>query len=398
MPSVNHSILTWARETAGLTPEEAVKKLSIADTRRIEAVDRLVALEAGETEPTRSMLVKMAKQYRRPLLTFYLSTPPGKGDRGADFRSLTGNPSAAEDALIDALIRDMRARQSMVRAALVDEDEVEPLPFIRSMKMSDGQTLVLSGLETLLDVSVENFYAQPQADAGFNLLRTAVERRGVFVLLKGDLGSYHSEIDTEVFRGLTIADEVAPFIVINDRDARSAWSFTLLHECVHLLLGQTGIGSTRTESDIEQFCDSVAGEFLLQAGELSLLDLRGAHKVEPEIVRRISDFANDRNLSRTMVAYRAYRAGLIGNVTFGHLYDLFRKQWVQERARQRERNRQHRGGPNYYVVRRHRTGQSLISLMQRMMGAGALSTSQAARVLGIKPTQVGAMLDSGGPS
>ena len=104
MPKVNPEILVWARETAGLSREEAVGKLGIRDAQGVKAVDRLASLESGETDPTRPTLVKMAKQYRRPLLTFYLSKPPRKGDRGADFRTLTNQPSPIVNALLDTLI------------------------------------------------------------------------------------------------------------------------------------------------------------------------------------------------------------------------------------------------------------------------------------------------------
>jgi hypothetical protein len=62
LPKVNPEILRWARDTAGLSPEEATQKLKIGDARGETAVDRLLALEAGEIEPTRPMIVKMAKQ------------------------------------------------------------------------------------------------------------------------------------------------------------------------------------------------------------------------------------------------------------------------------------------------------------------------------------------------
>ena len=91
------------------------------------------------------------------------------------------------------------------------------------------------------------------------------------MLLKGDLGNYVSAIDTRVFRGFCIADEVAPFVVINDQDARTAWTFTLLHETVHLLLGHTGVSGAYTESEVERFCDDVAGEFLLPGDEMDEL-------------------------------------------------------------------------------------------------------------------------------
>ena len=398
MPKVNHEILKWARETAGLSPEEAVRKLPIRDAWGVKAVDRLGALETGQIEPTRSTLVSMSKQYRRPLLTFYLSAPPRKGDRGTDFRTLSVGSAPATDAILDALIRETRARQSMVRAVLEDEDEADPLPFVRSKSMSDGQPAVLAALKTLLDVSVKTFHAQPRADAGFELLRTAAEAEGVYVLLKSDLGNYHTAMDTEVFRGFTIADEVAPFIVLNDRDARQAWSFSLLHELVHLILGQSGIGNARIENNTETFCDRVAGDFLLPVDELGLLNLAGAAETEMEVAERISKFANERNLSRTMVAYRAFGNGMIRRDTFNSLYEMFRQQWQQERSRQRERNRQEDVRIDYYVVRRHRTGNALVELTRRMIGAGALTTSRAAKILAVKPHQVQALLDAGRPS
>ena len=398
MPRVNHEILGWARETVGITREEAVKKLGIRDAWGMKAVDRLTALESGEAEPTRPTLVKMAKQYRRPLLTFYLSAPPRKGDRGTDFRTLPGGSEPATDAILDTLIRETRARQSMVRAVLEDEDEAAPLPFVHSKNMSDGQPAILTALKTLLDVSVRTFHAQPRADTGFELLRTAAEAKGVYVLLKGDLGNYHTAMDTEVFRGFTVADEVAPFIVLNDRDARPAWSFSLLHELVHLILGQSGIGNARTENNTEAFCDRVAGDFLLPVDELELLNLPGATATETEVAEQISKFAEERNLSRTMVAYRAFSNRMIRRDTFNSLYAMFRQQWQQERARQRERNRQEDVRIDYYVVRRHRTGQALIDLARRMISSGALTTSRAAKILAVNPHQVQALLDAGRPS
>ena len=154
MPKVNPSILRWARETAGLTLEEATKKLQLGSARGVSAIDRLTALETGDDTPTRPMLVKMAKQYRRPLLTFYMSTPPRRGDRGQDFRTLPEGPIVADEALVDALIRDVRARQSMGRAVLEDEEEAAPLSFVGSKEMSDGVPSVLSSIRDTLQVSL----------------------------------------------------------------------------------------------------------------------------------------------------------------------------------------------------------------------------------------------------
>ncbi len=396
MPEVNPEILAWARETAGLSQESAAKRLGFRDSRTSSAAEKLDALECGDKEPTRPQIVRMADAYRRPLLTFYLPQPPVAGDRGADFRTARSESSLEGDALLDALIRDIRARQSMVQAVLEDEEEAKPLPFIDSHRMEDGLVELLASLRRVLGVELADFRAEANASDAFNLLRGSAESAGIFVLIKGDLGNYRSTIDTSTFRGFSIADPLAPFIVINDNDARPAWSFTLLHETVHLLLGQTGVGSVSAENDVERFCDHVAGEFLLPEEELQGLDLDGLHDIG-EVSERISRFARRTNLGRTMVSYRAYRSALISQQTFGQLSYTYHQQWREERDRNRDQAGDRDGGPNYYVVRRHRLGGRITNLARRMMSDGTLSTSKTARILGVRPRQVQPLLGSTDP-
>ncbi len=397
MPRVNPDILRWARESAGLTPDEAVAKLQLGPARGASAVERLAALEAGEVLPTRPMLVTMAKHYRRPLLTFYLSAPPRRGDRGQDFRTLPEGRSLAQDPLLDALIRDVCARQSMVRAVLEDEEEAALLSFVGSMNMSDGVPPVLSSIRDTLRINLLDFRAQPSPLEAFALLRRAAEEAGVFVLLMGNLGSYHTAIKLKLFRGFALADEIAPFVVINDRDSRAAWSFTLLHELTHVWLGQTGISGARAELAIERLCNDVAGEFLLPRDELEQISLDDATDIRSTELR-ISEFVRGRNLSHSMVAYRLYRAGTIGEDIWRHLSTTFRDKWRQERDRQREQARDQEGGPNFYVVRGHRAGRALLDLVGRMVSVGALTTSKAGKVLGVKAKQVQALLETRRPA
>ena len=401
MPKVNPEILVWARQSAGLTLEEAAKKNQrLRDGQKASAADKLNALELGMAEPSRPVLVEMARVYRRPLVTFYLSKPPAQGERGTDFRTLATDHSTADDALLDALVRDIRARQSMVRAILEDIEEAEPLPFVGSHVIGDGLPEVLASLKSLLDVDLDAYRKQRNATAAFGLLRTRAENAGVFVLLKGNLGSHHTDIvDTDVFRGFTIADDVAPFVIINHHDARPAWSFTLLHELTHLLLGQTGVSGARAENDLERFCDDVASEFLFPHEESKELIFAQGTDFET-IALQISARSNEANVSRTMLAYKIWRSGGIGRDTFNRLKNMFRAQWLSEREERREQTRQQQSGVvvNPYVTRRHQLGQPLVGLVRRAMTSGELTTSKASTVLGVRPSQVSSLFDVGRPS
>ena len=393
MPSVSPEILVWARETAGLTREEAARKLGIRDARGVAAVARLNALETGDASPTRPMIERMAKQYRRPLLTFYLPTPPPKGERGRDFRVLPEGHSEASEALLDALIRDIRARQSMVRALLEDEEDTRRLSYVASMRMSDGVAAVVASIrETLRDKPLRSTNQET-----FPVLRARAEAAGVFVLLVGNLGSHHTAIDVETFRGFALADEIAPFVVINDQDAQSAWSFTLLHELTHIWLGQTGVSGAFAEAAIEAFCNTVASEFLLPSEELMEIQVDDITDLET-IKVRITEFAETRILSSSMVAYRLYQAGRIKKEAWNRLRDFFRERWLQTREERRARAREREGGPSYYIIRRHRVGEALLGLVRRTMADGALSPSKAAKILAVKPANVQAMVRPVGPS
>lgn len=394
MPRVNPAILVWARETAGLTPAEAAQRLGMRDSSGLTAVEKLAQLEGAALVPppiSRAMLLKMSKLYRRPLLTFYLSRVPAKGVRGQDFRTLPTDYSVSDEALVDALVREIRARQSIVREAMEAEDEALPRTFIGKIKLSDGVPAAVQLLRDLLRMSRSEYRGAASHDEAFKRLRKQAEDAGIFVLLQGDLGHYRSQISIETFRGFALADSIAPFVVLNDQDTPTAWSFTLLHEITHLCLGETGISGGRPEGALEQFCNEAASKYLVDDTELQLL---GVNDVTPQDMarRQITDFARPRHLSSTMVSYRLFRTGAISFSSWNELREFYRQMWLKAKARQRERARESESGPNYYVVRRHRVGDALIGFTRRMMADGALTTTKAARVLAVKPQGVRPLL------
>ncbi|MFY1005227.1 hypothetical protein ACNF5F_27840, partial [Escherichia coli] len=74
----------------------------------------------------------MAKAYRRPLLSFYLSAPPEPDRSSLDFRTLPER-SSADEPVVATLLRDVKARQALVRALLEEEDQ-PPVGFVGSSK------------------------------------------------------------------------------------------------------------------------------------------------------------------------------------------------------------------------------------------------------------------------
>ena len=375
----NPAVFAWARESAGLSTADAALLLKVKQ-------ERLEAIERGEEEPSRSLLLKMSNSYRRSLLVFYLPEPPRKANRGRDFRTVTADSSVDAEAEIDALMRDVQARQNVVLSVLVEDEEAKPLDFINSMSLDVGVDAACRLIMNRLGFNREEFRAQANAEQAFAFLREKVEAAGVFVLLLGNLGSYHSAIPVEAFRGFAIADPVAPFVVINDQDAQTAWSFTLMHEVVHLWLGATGVSGGRPEQGIEQFCNEVAAQILVPSKEVARINVEGL--TLEELLDLIAAQAVSWRVSRQMLAYGLYRTGRIGRETWQALDSKLRLLWVSERQRKKEIARGKKGGPNYYVIRRHRLGPAMLNFAGRSLRAGYLSPAKAAQVLGVNPRSV----------
>lgn len=397
MPKVNAEILKWARETAGLTPDEAVKKLDLKGAHGVTAVDRLEALEVGEDTPSRTILVKMAKHYRRPLLTFYMNDRPREGDRGEDFRTLPASVYDTEAALVDAVVRDIRARQDLVRATLEAAGEAEPLRFIRSMDQKQGVAAVVASIEQTLQFDRSTFRGKTQLQSAFAYLRDIAEAAGIFVLLVDNLGSWHSTISVEAFRGFALADDIAPFVAVNANDSPGAWSFTVVHELAHLWIGATGVSGRTAERAIEKFCSDVASEFLLPHAEILSLRITAATPF-PTAKELISEFATERNVSSTMVAYKLCRAGVFDVDSYQKFAAAFLYDFREHKEAEKRLNADRGGGPTYYGVRKHRVGTALIRFVDRMMHEGNISTTKAGKVLGVGAHNVHALLEHGRPN
>ena len=193
-------------------------------------------------------------------------------------------------------------------------------------------------------------------------------------------------------RGFAISDSIAPLIVVNDQDSRAAWSFTAVHELIHLWLGDTGISGSETTGRIEQYCNDVAGEVLLPAAELASFP---RVVTLDKAVAEISDFAEEHRVSRDMVAYKLLRAGIINKQLWSELSAHFHKEWLAFKQKQADRQKTSESGPSYYVVRRHRVGAALLGLVRRSLDEGNITYTKASRVLGVKPRNVEPLLYSG---
>lgn len=398
--AINPAVLAWARETAGLSIEEAAHKIGLTSGARGTAAEKLEAMESGERAPSEAQLSKMAAAYHRPLLSLYMAEPPRPADRGEDFRTMRAPVARQEAAWLDALVRDVRTRQSILRDMMEDEEDAEPVSFVGTLAISTPIAQAANRIKAALGIDDDRSFRRGmrQPEDLFTELRRRTESLRVFVILVGDLGSHHTAISPKVFRGFAVADKLAPMIVINDQDAKAAWSFTLIHELTHIFVGNTGVSGLPAKEEphtpnarIERFCNDVAGELLLPDQALARMSRLASVDA---VIREADALCRDWHVSKAMAAYRLWRAGKTDAETYGEVVRILAEQWQRHRARERDKNRNSDGGPNYYIVRRHRLGDALLRFVGHGLRADAVTHTTAAKVLGVRPGAVEPLLSS----
>ena len=130
----------------------------------------------------------------------------------------------------------------------------------------------------------------------------------------------------------------------------------------------------------EKFCNQVAGEILLPKADLEKI---GVSKNQPlaEIKEAISTFSSVYKISHTMISYNLFLNNYISQNHWNELRGIFRAEYNKTK----NKNKEKKSSPDYYVVRRHRIGDALIGFVSQNLQMGEITSIKAAKVLGVKP-------------
>jgi transcriptional regulator with XRE-family HTH domain len=130
---VDPPILKWARESSGLSTEEAARSLQTTDKR-------VLAWEGGQARPTMAQLRRMATVYKRQLSDFYLSARPEEPPLPHDFRRLPGDGVFHYGRALRHELRQARLRRELA-LDLAEEQDIELRQLPKIEKAGDPELL-----------------------------------------------------------------------------------------------------------------------------------------------------------------------------------------------------------------------------------------------------------------
>ena len=377
---VEPSVLRWARETIGLDPVAASRKLDLPDHRVGE-------WEAGQTQPTIAQLRKAAKLYKRSLGVFFLPAPPQGFDTLRDFRRHEG---AAAGPWSPGLHADYR-RAHLQREYVLELAEINDVPAPTAWRLSPlpepDDAIAEAARARLLGLSplpLPTGKATPYDH--LNTWAAALETAGVLVMATSG-----GHVAPAEMRGFSLYFDVIPVIVVNGADAARGRLFTLLHEYAHLLLHTGGLCDTVTDlrattpdRQLEARCNAIAAAILMPA--LAVLS-------RPEVVAREH---TPRSWDYEALAAAAAPFGVSAEAMLRRLLTLHRVDAAFYRARReeflarylQEESRSKPGGGNWYRNTVRDLGKGYVRLVADAHRRRVIDSYTAATYLNAKVSQI----------
>lgn len=409
----NPKMLRWARDDAGLSLEEAARRLQLRQSKLGTPSERLGQYERGDQPVPSTLVHRMCRVYRQPFVNFFTAKPPIPGYCGTDFRTLPEPATAEDEGSLRAIRRDLFVRQSVVRECMEDSGDHDPLPFVGTLKQQDGIDSAVDQMHELLGTNRDgDLFDQAHSPRRlFEELRAKLECLGVFVLIANDSRDPYLTLSCKVFSGIAISDEFAPFIAINGDDPTQARTFALIHQFAHLLIGTTGVcnaPSTRAVTsracETETFCDGVAAEFLVPSNLIAtVVDSTSPDHVDsPQFSKWVDVLARRRHVSRATSGYQLLRNRLIRGSDFVRMVELPHNEGANAAKRtqpktpgKRSSDKRISGGrkrPTRAAVQKERLGEPLIQLLRSLVGEQEITYTTAALALGMPAGRAASLL------
>ena len=310
---IEGSLIEWARQEAGYTPDELAVKLA-------KSADDIRSWESGQSYPTRGEFTKLAKALKRPSAMFFLPAPPDRGNISVSLRSaptLGGHRLGPQELLA---IRRARRLQEVASWALEDGgSDPNNLPHYDPGR---DPSSVGEAQRRRSGVSFEAQLGWGDVYKAFRSWRSLLEGSGMLV--------FQATLGKSGIRGFGVWDAYAPLVVVNSAYHPTARIFTLFHELGHLLTRTNAAcygfrDPASHDVEYERWCERFSASYLIPPAALRF-EARAQgideHSVteDPDKARRL---ANRFKVSIRAMAIRLRTLGLAGPGLYGAVVDAF---------------------------------------------------------------------------
>ncbi len=367
MPTVNvniqPAIINWALSQ---TSEE---KLGV---KMMEIIKHWLD---GTKIPTFSQIEDFSKKSHIPLGYFFLQTPPVEQIRLLEYRTLDSLELANPSRNLIDIIHEMETIQDW----MIDYRKEMNCDVSCVANSLNGETDIATIADSVrkdLGLSIDWYRECGSPLEAFNRLRGLLEECGVIVMMSGIVGkNTHRALNINEFRAFAMVNEWAPLIFINAADSVAGRLFSLLHEMVHIWLGESDLYnnirySTEKVNAIEIICNAVAGEILVPRREFVECWKKVAND---DIYLKIKELAKYFRCSESVLARRAFDNKKIDKTIYEQVVSDSIKAYI-------ENKQEKSSGGDYYRVARSKLDGVFVRALCESVNRGRTSYTEAYRL------------------
>lgn len=363
--SVQPDIIRWAlRQSHG-------KKLNENLQKHVEE------WLAGIKNPTLRQLEDFSKAVNIPFGYFFLKTPPEEEVKLIEFRTVDSiqleNPSRE---LIDT-VYSMETIQNWMRSYRQDLG-YDRISVAGSLKGRDISVIQIADTICMdLNIDRDLFRQYNHSAELFRLLREKLEENGVVVMMNGIVGNNtHRKLNIKEFRAFAMMDEWAPLIFINSTDSKNAQLFSLLHEIVHIWLGENDFYNSDAyeyhfKRNTEKICNAVSAEILVPDRWFN-----EKWNMDTSALRNIETLSDAFHCSQVVIARKAMDHKYIVKTEYESIVAR-----CEEYYKKANENRKKSGG-DYYRTMGSRLDKTFVRALCESVNIGRTSFTEACRLTG----------------
>ncbi|TPF91821.1 hypothetical protein BW14_11145 [Bifidobacterium sp. UTBIF-68] len=345
--------------------------------------------KTGEQHPNIKDINDLSHKLHVPFSYFFLAEPIDDTPAVFEHRTISNQLMKEPSRELVDTVTDMSRLQDWARQDQIDNGG-ERLPFINSMTLKSGVAQIAQSIRSTLGIETD-WYRRPEASGpvkAFAFLRERAAQAQIIIMMNGVVGNNtRRKLNPKEFRAFALVDEYAPLIFVNRADEpATARLFSLIHECVHLWLGQdelyndsvtSAAAAIPTAADgLEQACNAVAAEILIPDTEFRDFweqDGRSSLSVEERIAQARKVFP----VSWTSVALHARNNGYITQEEYDRISDSARH-WAEQDAASATAAT----GGDYYNTKLSRFDNRLLDHLTTSVAEGRTSYTEAYRLTG----------------
>lgn len=331
----------------------------------------------GTKTPTFNQIEDFSKKANIPLGYFFLKTPPTEKLDLLEFRTIDSVQLANPSRNLIETIHAMEEIQDWMRD-YKQEMGFDVLPLVGSMSNVTDSIKIVERIRKDLEISKRWYEQCRDTREAFNYIRRKLEESGIVVMMNGVVGNNtHRALDVNEFRAFAMVDEWAPLIFINSADSNGAKLFSLMHEIVHVWIGEDDLFNDRYRNTAkvrktEVICNAVASELLVPTK--IFLEKWDSSNTDADALEIISELKYSFRCGEVVIARKALDCGKISK----EVYELVVKKAI-ENYNNIKQNREHSGG-DYYRTMGSRLDGGFVRALSESVNMGRTSYTEAYRL------------------